>query len=258
MDKRAVKTIFWDIETSLQLVSVFQLGNNDWIDPSSLVTERYIICASWRVEGEEKVNTVSVLDDPKRYKNDPHDDFFVVSTLRDVLAEADCLVGHNSDSFDLPYLNTRIIYHGLKPLPPMSSVDTYKVSKSKFKFNSNKLDYIAKYLKVGKKLSTTPGLWMKVLKGDKNAIKQMIVYNKHDVVILEKVFKKLIPYIPNYLNRELFGGVGCPRCGSHKVQSRGYHRAISRVYRRFQCQKCFGWFRATGNDKQFSTKSRIL
>ena len=252
------KILYWDIETSLQLVAVFQLGNNDWIDPSSLVSERYIICGSWQWEGESKVHAVSVLDDPKRYAKDPCDDYHVVKTLYKVLSEADFIVHHNGDSFDKRYLETRALAHGFPALPPISTVDTYKVAKARFMFNSNKLDYIGKLLKVGKKIPTTPGLWMRVLKGDKKAIKEMVEYNKHDVTLLREVFMKLRPYIPNYISRELFGETGCPRCGSTKIQSRGYHRAISRIYRRFQCQACSGWFRSMLNEKSVKPTVRVL
>ena len=254
------KVLLWDIETSLQPVAVFQLGNNDWIDPSNLLGERYIICASWKWEGDSKVHSVSVLDDPRRYKKNPHDDFYVVQALHEVMMEADVIVAHNGDSFDKRYLDTRILVHGLPALPPINSIDTYKVAKSKLLFNSNKLDYIGKILQVGKKMHTTPGLWLRVLNGDPRAVDEMVTYNKQDVILLEKVFKKLQPYIPNHVNRELFGGEGCPRCGSRKVQSRGFHRAITRVYRRWQCQnpECLGWFRTQASEKDSTTKYRVL
>src|SRR3990167_5283387 len=109
-----LEILFWDIETSLQLAAIFQLKNNDWIDPSSLVTERYIICASWKWAGNNKVHSVSVTD--------------------------------NKKLFSKRYLDTRILYHNLPLLPPITSIDTYKVAKTKLFFNSNKLDYIAKFL----------------------------------------------------------------------------------------------------------------
>jgi hypothetical protein len=258
MGNNSPRILYWDIETSLQPVAVFQLANNDWIDPSSILEERYVICASWVWEGDTKVHSVSVLDDPKRYEKNPHDDYYVVKVLHKVLSEADCLVHHNGDSFDKKYVETRVLFHDLPALPPTATVDTYKVAKSRLLLNSNKLDYIGGLLKVGRKKPTTSGLWMRVLNGDKKAVKEMVSYNKQDVLLLERVFKKLRPYISNHLNRELFGGTGCPRCGSTKVQSRGFHRAISRVYRRFQCQTCFGWFRQATNEKSVSTKSRVL
>lgn len=251
------RILFWDLETAQNLVAVFQLAHNDWIDPSAIVRERYIISGSWKWAGEPKVSSVSVLDDPKRYAKDPYDDEYVVKALHKVLSSADVIIGHNSDSFDKRYLDTRALVHGLTPLPPIISIDTYKVAKSKLLLNSNKLDYLGSLLKVGRKIKTTPGLWMRVLQGDKKAIKEMVVYNKQDVLLLEKVFLKLRPYCSSHVNRELFGGVGCPRCGSTKIQSRGTHKAISRVYRRWHCTTCSGWFKSTKAEPS-SVKFRIL
>jgi len=252
------RTLFYDIETSLQLAAIFQLAHNDYIQPESLVTERYIICAAWQWEGEDEVQTVSVLDDPKRYKRDYQDDTHVVKTLRNVLAEADTIVAHNGDSFDKRYIDTRILVHGFDPLPPINSVDTYKVAKSKFYLNSNKLDYIGKLLKVGQKVKTSHGLWLRVLQGDAEAVKEMVEYNKTDVTLLRDVYYKLRPYITSQTSRELFGEEGCPRCGSSRIQSRGLHRAINKVYRRFCCSDCGGWFRSLVNDKSLKAVTRVL
>lgn len=258
MANKTPRILYWDIETSLMPVTVFNLAHNDWINPEAILEERYVICGSWLLEGDTKVHSVSVLDDPKRYANNPHDDYHVVKTLHKVLSECDVLVHHNGNSFDRRYVETRALVHGLGPIPPITMLDTYVLAKTKLFLASNKLDYIARLLKVGKKQETTSGLWMKVLNGDKSAVREMISYNKVDVQILQKVAKKLFPYMANHINRELFGGTGCPRCGSHKIQSRGLHRAISRVYRRFQCQKCFGWFRSTVNEKAVKTTKRVL
>lgn len=252
------KILYWDIETSLMPVAVFQLAHNDWIDPSSILQERYVICACWSWNDEAKIHSVSVLDDPKRYRKNPHDDFHVIKVLHEVLSQADVIVHHNGDSFDKRYVDTRILAQGLEALPPVPSIDTYKTAKSRLLLASNKLDYLGNLLKVGRKIKTESGLWMKVLNGDADAVQEMVSYNKQDVRLLRDVFKKLQPYISNYMNRELFGGDGCPRCGSTKIQSRGIHRAISKVYRRFQCQECGGWFRLVAGEKSVKTKFRVL
>lgn len=253
-----VRILYWDIESSLQLAAIFQLAHNDWINPESLVSERHLISAAWKWEGDKKVYSVSTLDDPKRFSKDYHDDTFVVKKLHEVLSEADVIVHHNGDSFDKRYVDTRILKLGLEPLPPITSIDTYKVAKQKFLFNSNKLDYLGGYLGLGKKIHTSPGLWMRVMQGDRKAVKEMVEYNKQDVVLLEKVFLKLRPYCSNHVNRELYGGeVGCPRCGSKDVQSRGTHKAITKTYRRLQCQGCGGWFRLLAAEEG-RTKYRTL
>ncbi len=251
------RVLYWDIETSLQPVAVFQLANNDWIQPENILEERYVICASWLWEGESKVHSVSVLDDPKRYAKNPHDDRFVIKALHEVLSKADVIVHHNGDSFDKRYVDTRMLVQGLPVLPPLQSIDTYKVAKSRLYLNSNKLNYLGTLLGVGQKLHTTSGLWMRVLNGEKEAVREMVTYNKQDVVLLKDVFNCLRPFIANHVNRELFGGTGCPRCGSAKIQSRGVHRAVTRIYRRWQCQECMGWFKSTKAEPG-STKFRVL
>jgi hypothetical protein len=239
-------------------VAVFQLAHNDWIDPSAILQERYVICACWSWNDETTVHSVSVLDDPKRYKKNPHDDRHVIEVLHGVLSEADIIVHHNGDSFDKRYVDTRILAQGFDALPPVPSIDTYKTAKSRLLLASNKLDYLGGLLKVGRKIKTSPGLWMKVLNGDSAAVREMVRYNKQDVLLLRDVFRKLRPYISSFVSRELFGGTGCPRCGSTKIQSRGVHRAISRVYQRFQCQSCSGWFRKVANEKDVLPKFRVL
>jgi DNA polymerase elongation subunit (family B)/predicted RNA-binding Zn-ribbon protein involved in translation (DUF1610 family) len=249
--------LLYDIETSLELVSVFDLQHNDYIDPSSIVLERHLVSVAWKLLDAPKVHAVSLLDNQKLFERDPHNDKHVLEVFSKVLMEADVVVGHNSDAFDMKFIETRMLHHNMDPLPPITSLDTYKAAKARFRFNSNKLTYLGSFLGVGKKMETSHGLWMKVLNGDKKAIKEMVEYNKEDVRLLERVFKKLQPYMANHINRELYGEVGCPRCGSNHIQSRGVHRAISNTYQRFQCQECHGWFREV-KAKTKRTNHRVL
>lgn len=251
------KVLLYDIETSLQPVAVFDLIGNDYINHDNILGDRHLISMCWKWLGEDKVHSVSLLDDPKRFDKDHHDDLHVIKVAHEVMSQADVIVAHYGDQFDKKYIDTRALYHGLPALPPITSIDTKKVASSRFRFSSNKLDYIGQFLKVGKKIKTDHQLWLDIMRGSKKAIKEMVTYNKQDVVLLEKVFLKLMPFMPNYVNRELFGGTGCPKCGSTKIQSRGLHRAISRVYRRWQCQACEGWFKSTKAEPG-STKFRIL
>jgi len=252
------RILIYDIETSLQPVAVFSLAHNDWINPDNILAERHLVSMCWKWLGEKKVYSVSLLDDPKRFNKDPHDDFHVAKVANEVLSEADCIVAHYGDSFDKRYLETRMLIHKLPVLPPITSIDTKKVASSRFYFNSNSLNYLGQVLGVGKKINTPKGLWLDVLKGDRKAIKTMVEYNKGDVTLLEDVFMRLRPYIQNHISRELFDGVGCPRCGSTKVQSRGVHRAITRTYRRFCCNECGGWFRKLKANEESTTDYRVL
>lgn len=251
------RVLLYDIETSLQPVAVFDLIGNDYINHDNILGNRHLISMCWKWLGESKVHSVSLLDDPRRFARDHHDDLHVIKVAHEVMSEADVIVAHYGDQFDKKYIDTRILFHGLPALPAVASIDTKKVASSRFRFNSNKLDFIGQYLGLGKKIKTEHKLWLDIMQGSKKALKEMVTYNKQDVILLEKVFLKLAPYMPNYVSRELFGGTGCPRCGSPKIQSRGVHRAISRVYRRWQCQTCSGWFKSSKAEPG-STKFRIL
>jgi DNA polymerase III epsilon subunit-like protein len=257
------RIVLWDIETTHNIAAIFRLFE-DYTSHENILQERYVVCAAWKVLGEGKVHAVSTLDNPKRYKRNPHDDRHVCEALHAVLSAADVIVAHNGDQYDIKFTEGRMLAHGLSPLPPITSIDTLKVAKSRLLLNSNKLDYLARYLGFGKKIRTENQLWLDILRGGPaaaTAIKKMVEYNKHDVVLLEKVFLKLRPYCANHINRALFGKTeGCPRCGSRKFQSRGSgtHKAISRVYRRFQCNSCGGWWREAGKSLVPTLKTRIL
>src|SRR6202007_1093580 len=100
---------------------------------------------------------------------DPYNDLHVLQVLHSVLAEADVIVAHNGDKFDIKFTEARMLIQGLPPLPPIQKIDTLKVAKDRFMFNSNKLDYLGQILKVGRKQHTSPQLWLEVLKGNKVA-----------------------------------------------------------------------------------------
>lgn len=254
------RILLWDIETTFNVVGVFRLFGEDYISHDKVFQERYIVCAAWKWLGKRGVTAVATTDDPKRYAKDPHDDYHVCKALHDVLSQADVIVAHNGDQYDIKFTEGRMIYHGLSPLPPITKIDTLKAAKNRFLFNSNKLDYLARYLGVGKKIKTENDMWINIVKGGDlavKAIKRMVRYNKYDVVLLEKVFLKLRPYIVDHVNREMFGGKGCPRCDSKNIQRRGIHRALTREYQRFQCQACGGWFRRQRTSTA-STEHRVL
>lgn len=262
--EKGPKIVLWDIETSHNLVAAFNLYQ-DYIQPENILKERYVVSAAWKELGAKTVEAVSLLDDPKRFRKNPEDDYYVLTTLHGVLSEADVIVAHNGDKYDIKFTEGRMLFHGLSPLPPIMKLDTLKTAKARFLLNSNKLDYLAKFLGGKGKKPTPKGLWLQVLQHDPEAIREMVEYNKQDVSELEFVFNKLAPYMDNHVNRQLFPvgkkkseGETCPRCGSDYVHARGFHRSITQVYQRFQCLDCGGWFRHKKADTAIKAQSRVL
>jgi ssDNA-binding Zn-finger/Zn-ribbon topoisomerase 1 len=246
------RILFWDLETSHNIVASFSLwerGRGLSIPHSNVIQERYIITGSWKWAGEKKVHVVTTMDDPERFAANPHDDYFVVKTLHEVISSADVIVAHYGDGYDTKYFRGRALFHGMPPIPPVKTIDTKKVASTQFLLNSNRLDYLGKLLGVGRKIPTSNQWWLDILLGTdekrRAAIKKMARYNKQDVLLLEDVFYKLRPYMANHINRQLFvGDVVCPKCGSADFEHRGFTHTKTRSYRRFQCNQdtCRGWF----------------
>ena len=247
------RILLWDLETSHNIVATFRLDNEDYIPHRNILKERQIICAAWKWLGEAKVHTASTLGSDKA----------LVKQVYKVMLQADAIVAHNGQQYDEKFLNARIIFHGLDPLPPVLSLDTLKIARQKFYFNSNRLDYLGQYLGVRHKRDTETDLWLKVMRGDKRALKQMLAYNVQDVELLERVFLRLKPYMPNYVNRQLYGldqgvEVSCPECGSTHSQAGPNHVSTTRAYKRYRCMKCRRWYRVNKALKAPRTMTRAL
>ena len=244
MKKHPVKILMWDIETSYNQTLTFGLIKQ-FIPIDNITTERHLYSVAYKWYGEKKIHTISILDDPKRFKKDIHDDYYVISEFRKVIEQADAQVAHFGDAFDVKMFNARLCFHGLKPLPKMKSLDTCKLAKKYFRFNSNKLDYLAHHLCGIGKTDNPKNLWIDCFNGDIKAIKWMVKYNKQDVVILEAVFEKLMPFMKDSpLNMNMFlKGARCanPICGSTDIEWRGYNYTKTGKFRRFVCKKCHSW-----------------
>jgi len=188
------------------------------------------------------------LPDYEGYKPVSYDDKKLVQDLWYLLDAADIVIAHNGDDFDIRVCNAAFIRHGMKPPSPFKTVDTKKAVKRVARFNSNALDDLSSTLGMGKKLKTDFDLWEGCIAGDKKSWKQMVEYNVHDVLLLEKLYLKIRPWVRTHPNFTVETGGLCPKCNSSNVQYRGYAITSTRKYRRFQCKDCGGWGRLTKSE----------
>lgn len=199
---------------------------------------------------DEKKIRAYALPDYQGYKKDKENDLALVKELHRMLDEADIVVAHNGDSFDIKKANARFAIHGLTPPSPYKTIDTLKIARAKFKFGSNKLTDLGQYLGIGGKLPHTGAhLWFSAMEGDEAAWNLMRRYNKRDVELLVKVYEKLKPWATNLPNMNLYGGNpgDCPTCQSDHVQRRGTLVKLNTTRYRFHCQECGAWF--SSNEK---------
>jgi hypothetical protein len=235
----APKIALFDIETAPSLGWVWQLRETDVIDVQSAW---YILSFAYKWLGEDKIRTVALPDFP-RYRRDREDDSKLVKQLWSIFDEADILIAHNGDGFDIKKANARFLFHGLNPPTPYKSIDTLKVARRHFRFDSNRLNDLGKFLGVGKKLPHTGfHLWKGCMSGDLAAWKTMRRYNARDVELLERVYLKLRPWFANHPDLNLYTeGDGCPTCQSENMERRGVYTSKTRKYQRWVCDDCGSW-----------------
>lgn len=231
------KILLFDIETSPNLGYVWGKWEQNVIEN---VSDWYILSFSWKWLGEKNTHVLG-LSSFKGYKKDPENDKELVATLRELFDEADLIVAHNGDQFDIRKVNARMLVHGMPPPSPYKTIDTLKVARKYFKFDSNKLDELARHLKIGHKAETGGfALWKGCMAGNKKSWKTMLEYNKQDVILLEKVYLKLRSWVTNFPMIGQSKRV-CPNCEAHKLQSRGFRFTKTQKIQRLQCTNCGGW-----------------
>jgi DNA polymerase elongation subunit (family B) len=235
MLKTKRRRLFFDIETSYCVGWFWRPGSKIFIPSSNILRHAAIICICYKWEDEKEV--YSLRWDAKQNDKKALEKFVKVAN------QADELVGHNSDKFDLAWIRTRCAFHRLDMFPTYATIDTLKVSRSKFRFPDNKLNTIATYLGIGKKIKTTDGLWGRVVEEKcEKSMQEMIKYCKGDVTLLERVFNHLKGHMePKTHYGVIFGGDrgSCPECGSDDlkiIKRRVSAAGLKKI--QYQCKTC--------------------
>ena len=130
------RILLYDIETSPNLAWVWGKYEQNVIEYDR---EWHMLCFAYKWLGDRTTHVLS-LPDFKTYKRDPEDDKELVAALYALFDEADVVIAHNGDSFDQKKAHARFVYHNMTPPAPYKQIDTKKVAKRYFNFDSNKLD----------------------------------------------------------------------------------------------------------------------
>lgn len=241
-----MKTLIWDVETSdLELaVRTYQLRNHiKYFDPKLIQRDWTMLGAAWKFKDDDKTSVISVSS------RNPLDDEYLVRHLHDILSEADVLIGHNLDNFDVKKFNARAIFYGLSPLSPKVQIDTLKIARKYFKFTSNKLSYLCNYLGIDAK-DESPD-WIKIIDGCPDELRYMREYNKQDVIVTEQLYDKLMSWHHTHPRtkeapKDIKGKPikNCMKCGSPDLWRRGVRVLMGgRKRQEMQCQTCGGYQR---------------
>ena len=218
------------------------------VNHDNIIIPGRIICICYKWEGQYIVHALTW--------GKKHEEKDMLEVFIKEMNRADELVTHNGDKFDILWVRTRALISNVPAMPDYVSLDTYKIAKRNFNFNSNKLSYIAKELGLGEKLDTGGSkLWKQVLMGETEleksdfwdrlilgnnptALEHMVEYCKQDVNLLEKVWEKLNPYTKPKSHFG-YGTNTCPECGSNKlIVNRIRITAAGTKKYTVQCKEC--------------------
>lgn len=230
-----MKILLLDIETAPNTAFIWGIFKEN-IPLARIIESGYVMCFSAKWYGSKEVIFDSVYESGT--KN-------MLANIHALMDEADAIVHYNGNRFDIPTLNREFLINGFHPPSPAKQIDLYLTTKKAFKFLSNKLDYVAQQLGVGKKHDTTFELWIGCMNGSKEDWEIMKEYNKNDVIILEGVYNCMKPWIVNHPNHNLFtnGNHVCPNCGGKHLQKRGVYPMAFGLYQRYRCNDCGKWSR---------------
>ena len=235
----SAKILLFDVETAP--MQVYTWGRWDQnVGSSQVIQESYMLTWAAKWLDDEEVFFDSLPNHKKDYKKDPTNDKKIVESLADLMNQADIVVAHNGDKFDMKWLRKQLIKHGLPNITNPKTIDTLKIAKRYFNFSSNRLDDIATYLKVGEnKLKTDFDLWKNCVNGNMDAWRAMIDYNIQDLIPLELIYKRMRGFMTNHPNLGVYEeGEACPSCGGTYLVKNGFYRTNLSKFQRYLCGDC--------------------
>jgi len=236
-----LKILILDIETAPNIAHVWRLWKEN-VSVDQLLQPHDVLC--WAAKWLDS-------DEVMFFSRFHHGQDAMIMEIYGLLNEADAVVTFNGKKFDIPHLNRTFLLRGMAPPKPFKNIDLLDTVKSKFRFPSNKLQQLAREL-LGDTKEEHSGhkLWVKCLNDDPEAWTKMGVYNRKDVILTERIYYILRPWISGHPNHALYVETTqpvCPNCGSVKMWKQGYAYTAVSKFQQYQCVSCGKWTRGREN-----------
>lgn len=127
--------------------------------------------------------------------------------VRNYIRTLDGVITYYGTGFDIPFLRTRMLSHGLEPFAKVRHLDLYYTVRGKLLLSRNRLMNVIELLKtsdgtIPDKGRVAPPLWMRALYSrDTSALKAIIDHCVEDVDALEAALNKLRFVAPDIVQR---------------------------------------------------------
>lgn len=234
---RTARILLLDIETSLMKFYGFS-PKVDYIPHELMIEDWSILCwgAKWLFEPEIMGETVTPKEALAR------DDTRILEGIWDLVDEADICITQNGLNFDFKKLRSRWVMAGMNPPSQIQYVDTLKVSREVFGWSYNRLDALGQKFGIGKKSDMEIEDWIHCSEGSQEHITKMFEYCKRDVApLLEDVYLRMLPWIPNHPNLGLYTDHDadvCPKCESQNLKWGDMYPTPQGMWEGFRCMSC--------------------
>lgn len=231
------KILLFDIETLPMWVRVWGLYKQR---PNIKQIVKDWIVLSWAAKWLDESEMMSDILSPKEIKE--RNDERICKSVWKLIDEADIILAHNLEKFDIKKLNSRFMIHDMIPPSPYQMIDTLKHSYKIAAHSSHKLDWLGQLIRNEGKIDTDYELWIKCENGDKEALSYMLKYNLEDVTLLEEVYLWMRPWMRSHPNIGLYMDLKeavCENCGSNDIipTSKPYVTAAGK-YETIRCNTC--------------------
>lgn len=230
------KILIVDIETRPSLAYIWRVWQeNIGVDQLIQPTEMFSWAAKW--VGSDGVKFASTYHDGKKK---------MVQAIWHLLNEADCVMHFNGRKFDIPHIQREFLEAGLLPPSPYRQIDLIDAVRKQFRFTSNRLAHVSKVLGLeGKVEHEGFPLWVKCMAGEAEAWERMKNYNIQDVLLLEDLYRKMLPWLPAHPSIASFLGEDvCPKCGGDQLVKEGFAYTQMGKFQQFHCKSCGSWSRS--------------
>ena len=253
---RIPKILLLDIETVMMEVFVWFLGKQR-IPYQNVIKEWNML--SWA--GKWLFSPEIIFDVQTSKEAIDRDDKRIVSSLYQVINDADIIVGHNLNRFDIRKVNTRLLYHGFSPTKSFQTIDTLTVMKRHFSMSSYRLDDICKFLGLPIKIHTGYDLWKQCLEGKQKSLDNMSTYNQNDVLILEELYLRVRGWIKSHPNCALYVESDtslCGNCASDNLMGDGRYYTPAGRFVAYRCDDCGAVCRSRYSDLTKEERENLL
>ena len=242
---KAPKILLLDIETAPKLAYVWALYDQN-ISLNQLKSDSHILSIACKWLGETEVYYKD-----QRNKKDISNDKDLLKFIWKFINQADIIIMHNGDKFDIKKINTQFVIYDLDPLNHYRTIDTLKIAKKYFSFTSNKLEYLTnklnkKYKKLNHAKFAGFELWKQCLNNNLSAWEEMKKYNIYDILSLEELYMTLRKW-DNSINYNIFYEDLICECGSKSFKKNGIKTNNRGKFQRYKCNSCHKEFQGKTN-----------